>query len=181
MGEHTICVFICLKRFFGQVTVFGEEPQTSQSESPSAVMKIDKFGVLQKESSGSAMASKPGVATRATGGATGSGATAGGSAPTGTAGKVAAKAKAEVERLRMLIVEVGFRLFVRDVTRAAAYPLIHHAPRSSHGSARFFFTALICQTFLACLSRHQRVLHHAGVGSSPHTDFLSNPLLLLGL
>uniref|UniRef100_A0A674P9H6 Calpastatin n=1 Tax=Takifugu rubripes TaxID=31033 RepID=A0A674P9H6_TAKRU len=41
------------------------------------------------------MASKPGVVTRATGGATGSGATAGGSALTGTAGKVTAKAKAE--------------------------------------------------------------------------------------
>ncbi|TNM88562.1 hypothetical protein fugu_004816 [Takifugu bimaculatus] len=49
----------------------------------------------EKESSGSAMASKPGVVTRATGGATGSGATAGGSALTGTAGKVTAKAKAE--------------------------------------------------------------------------------------
>lgn len=135
--------------------VLGEEPQTRQSESPSAVMKIDKFGVLQKESSGSAMASKPGVVTRATGRATGSGAAAGGSAPTGTAGKVTAKAKAEVEGLRMLIVEMGFRLLVRDVTRTAASPHIHHAPRSSHGSARFFFAALIYQTFLACLSRHQ--------------------------
>lgn len=107
--------------------VFGEEPQTRQSGPPSAVMKVDNFGLLQKESSGSAMASKTGVVTRATGGATGSGATAGGSALTGTAGKVTAKAKAEVERLRMLIVEVGFRLFVRDVTRPAACPHIHHA------------------------------------------------------
>lgn len=137
------------------MVVFGEEPQTRRSGSPSAVMKVDNFGLLQKESSGSAMASKPGVATRATGGATGSGATVGGSAPTGTAGKVTAKARAEVERLRMLIVEVGFRLFVRDVTRSAACPHIHHAPRSSRGGARFFFTALICPIFLACLSRHQ--------------------------
>lgn len=112
-------------------------------------MKVDHFGVLQKESSGSTMASKPGMVTRATGGATGSGATPGGSALTGTAGKVTAKSKAEVERLRMLIVEVGFRLFVRDVTRTSAYPHIHHALRSSHGSARFFLTAPICQTFLA--------------------------------
>lgn len=147
-----------LKRFFDQVMVFGEEPSeepTRQSGSPSAVMKVDNFGLLQKESSGSAMASKPGVATRATGGVTGSGTTAGGSAPTGTAGKVTAKAKAEVERLRMLIVKVGFRLFVRDVTRTAACPHIHHAPRSSHGSACFFFAALICPIFLTCLSRHQ--------------------------
>lgn len=77
-------------------------------------MKVNNFGVLQKES---AMASKPGVVTRATGGATGSGTTAGGSAPTGTAGKVTAKAKTEVERFWMLKVEVGFGLFVRDVAR----------------------------------------------------------------
>ncbi|CAF89862.1 unnamed protein product, partial [Tetraodon nigroviridis] len=41
------------------------------------------------------MASKPGVVTRATGGATESGTTAGGGAPTGTAGKAVAKAKTE--------------------------------------------------------------------------------------
>lgn len=71
-------------------------------------MKGDNFGVLQKESAGSTVASKPGVVTRATSGATGSGATAGGSPLTGTAGKVTAKAKTEVERLK---VEVGLRLF----------------------------------------------------------------------
>lgn len=71
----------------------------------SAVMKVSNFGVLQKES---AMASKPGAGTKATVGATGRGTTAGESAPTGTGGTVTAKAKTEVERLRMLKVEVGF-------------------------------------------------------------------------
>lgn len=52
---------------------------------------------LQKASSGTAMATKPG----ATGGATGSGVTAGGSASIGTAGKVAPKAKTEVDGLWM--------------------------------------------------------------------------------
>lgn len=47
------------------------------------------------------MATKPGVATTATGGATASGVTAGGSASVGTAGKVAPKAKSEVDRLWM--------------------------------------------------------------------------------
>lgn len=45
------------------------------------------------------MASKPGVVTAATGGATGSGVTAGGSASVGTAGKEAPKAKPEVDGL----------------------------------------------------------------------------------
>lgn len=50
---------------------------------------------LQKASSGSTMATKPGVITTATGGATRSGVTAGGSASVGTAGK----AKPEVDGL----------------------------------------------------------------------------------
>lgn len=45
------------------------------------------------------MATKPGVVTTATGGATGSGARAGGSASIGTAGKVTPKAKTEVDGL----------------------------------------------------------------------------------
>lgn len=83
---------------------------------PSAVIKANAFGVLQKES---AMASKPGVVTRATGGATAGGTTAGGSALSGTAAKVTAKAKTEVERLWMLKVEVGFGLLlsVRELAR----------------------------------------------------------------
>ncbi|XP_026204998.1 calpastatin isoform X2 [Anabas testudineus] len=52
-------------------------------------------GALQKASSGSAMATKPGVVAAATGGATGSGVKAGGSAAAGTAGKEAPKAKPE--------------------------------------------------------------------------------------
>lgn len=76
------------------------------------------------------MASKPGVVTRATGGATGSGTAAGGSAPSGNAGKATAKAQPEVERLRMLKVEVGFGLFVRDVTRC----LLAHPSCSALGT-----------------------------------------------
>lgn len=45
------------------------------------------------------MATKPGVVTTATGGATGSGVTAGGRASVGTAGKEAPKAKPEVDGL----------------------------------------------------------------------------------
>lgn len=56
-------------------------------------------GALQKASSGSAMATKPGVVAAATGGATGSGVKAGGSAAAGTAGKEAPKAKPEVDGL----------------------------------------------------------------------------------
>ncbi len=54
-------------------------------------------GALQKASSGSAMATKSGVVTAATGGASGSSVKAGGSASVGTAGKV----KLEVDRLWM--------------------------------------------------------------------------------
>lgn len=79
----------------------------------SAVMKVDNFGVLQKESSGSATA-----------GATGSGPTLGGSASTGTAGKGRAKAQAEVVRL---VAEVGFRLFVCDLSQ-----LLTHTVRARH-------------------------------------------------
>lgn len=52
-------------------------------------------GTLQKESSGSAMATRSGGVTSATGGATKSSVTAGGGASVGTA----AKAKPEVDRL----------------------------------------------------------------------------------
>ncbi|CAJ1051491.1 calpastatin isoform X7 [Xyrichtys novacula] len=52
-------------------------------------------GALQKASSGSAMATKPGAVTTATGGVGGSGITAGGSASIGTAGIMSSKTKAE--------------------------------------------------------------------------------------
>lgn len=63
---------------------------------------MDDFGALQKESPGSAMASKSVVVAAATGGATGSGTTAGGSAPTATPGKMTPKAKTEVDRPQIL-------------------------------------------------------------------------------
>ncbi|TWW61731.1 hypothetical protein D4764_04G0003780, partial [Takifugu flavidus] len=74
-----------------------QTPSQPSRTAPKPAAQVSRATPAQseKESSGSAMASKPGVVTRATGGATGSGATAGGSALTGTAGKVTAKAKAE--------------------------------------------------------------------------------------
>ncbi|XP_056886041.1 calpastatin isoform X8 [Takifugu flavidus] len=75
----------------------GDKKSQPSRTAPKPAAQVSRATPAQseKESSGSAMASKPGVVTRATGGATGSGATAGGSALTGTAGKVTAKAKAE--------------------------------------------------------------------------------------
>lgn len=87
-----ICVTPLLKKGVYMV----RKPKPGSVRFQAAIMKVDNFGVLQKESSGSAMASKPGVVTRAADGATGSGTAAGGSAPTGTTGKVTAKAKTEV-------------------------------------------------------------------------------------
>ncbi|XP_040015161.1 calpastatin isoform X7 [Xiphias gladius] len=60
---------------------------------PAAQVSTVKPAQFEKESSGSAMATKPGVVT--TGGATGSGVTAGASTSVGTAGKEAHKAKPE--------------------------------------------------------------------------------------
>lgn len=54
-------------------------------------------GALQKASSGSAMATKPGAVASGTGRATGSGVAAGGIASVGMAGKEAPKAKPEVD------------------------------------------------------------------------------------
>lgn len=137
----------------------------------SAVMKVNNFGVLQKEST---MASKPGV-TRVTGGATGSGITAGGSAPTGTGGKVTAKAKTEVERLQMLKVEVGFGLFVRDLTRCL---LTHPSCSALVTRRRMFSSSLPSSVKHFYLTRHQWVLPHAGLDSL-HTLTSSVTLLLL--
>ncbi|KAF3689582.1 Calpastatin Calpain inhibitor Sperm BS-17 component [Channa argus] len=63
-----------------------------------AQFEVDDFhtpGALQKASSGSAMATKPGVVTKATDRATGSGVTGGGSASVGTVGKETPKNKPE--------------------------------------------------------------------------------------
>ncbi|XP_022600645.1 calpastatin isoform X15 [Seriola dumerili] len=73
-----------------------EQSQPSQATpKPAAQVSGVKPAQFEKASSGSAMATKPGVVTTATGGATGSGVTAGGSASFGTAGKEAPKSKPE--------------------------------------------------------------------------------------
>uniref|UniRef100_A0A4W6CVE0 Calpastatin n=1 Tax=Lates calcarifer TaxID=8187 RepID=A0A4W6CVE0_LATCA len=73
-----------------------KESQPSQATpKPAAQVSTVKPAQFEKASSGSAMATKPGVGTTATGGATGSGVTAGGRASVGTAGKEAPKAKPE--------------------------------------------------------------------------------------
>lgn len=116
------------------------------------------------------MASKPGVVTRATGGATESGTTAGGGAPTGTAGKAAAKAKTEVERLRMLKVEVGFGLFVPGLNPPLTGSPITLCARHEAAPV-FFFTSLICVTLL---TRQGVLTLGSNPGFSPQTDFRSN-------
>ncbi|XP_028261247.1 calpastatin isoform X7 [Parambassis ranga] len=68
-----------------------EQSQPSQATpKPAAQVSTVKPAQFEKESSGAAMATKPGVVTTATGGATG-----GGTAPVGTAEKQAPKAKPE--------------------------------------------------------------------------------------
>ncbi|XP_069568434.1 calpastatin isoform X15 [Brachyistius frenatus] len=73
-------------------------PQSQSSQAtpkPAAQVSTMKPAQFEKASSGSAMATKPGVVTTATGGAIGSGVTTGGSATFGAAGKGAPKAKPE--------------------------------------------------------------------------------------
>uniref|UniRef100_A0A671U9R6 Calpastatin n=1 Tax=Sparus aurata TaxID=8175 RepID=A0A671U9R6_SPAAU len=73
-----------------------KESQPSQATpKPAAQVSTVKPAQYEKASSGSAMATKPGVVSTATGGATGSGVKAGGSASIGTAGKESPKAKTE--------------------------------------------------------------------------------------
>ncbi|XP_030275921.1 calpastatin isoform X7 [Sparus aurata] len=73
-----------------------EQSQPSQATpKPAAQVSTVKPAQYEKASSGSAMATKPGVVSTATGGATGSGVKAGGSASIGTAGKESPKAKTE--------------------------------------------------------------------------------------
>ncbi|XP_045932064.1 calpastatin isoform X6 [Micropterus dolomieu] len=62
---------------------------------PAAPVSTVKATQFEKASSGSAMATKPGLVSTATGGATGSGITAGGYASVGTAGKEAPKSQPE--------------------------------------------------------------------------------------
>lgn len=125
------------------------------------------------------MASKPGVVTRATGGAT-----AGGSALSGTAAKVTAKAKTEVERLRVLKSGSGLRassLCARASTLLAsllAHPSHLRSAPVTRRRVVFSFAELICQTF-------SRVPDAAWVGAPSHPHPPTNPassvtLLLLG-
>ncbi|XP_008278762.1 calpastatin [Stegastes partitus] len=65
---------------------YNDKSQPSQATpKPAAQVSTGKPAEFEKASSGSAMATKPGVVTTATGGATGSGVTTGGSAAVGTA------------------------------------------------------------------------------------------------
>ncbi|XP_023283679.1 calpastatin isoform X19 [Seriola lalandi dorsalis] len=74
---------------------FNQSQPSQATPKPAAQVSGVKPAQFEKASSGSAMATKPGVVTTATGGATGSGVTAGGSASFGTAGKEAPKSKPE--------------------------------------------------------------------------------------
>ncbi|XP_018555769.1 calpastatin isoform X37 [Lates calcarifer] len=74
---------------------FNQSQPSQATPKPAAQVSTVKPAQFEKASSGSAMATKPGVGTTATGGATGSGVTAGGRASVGTAGKEAPKAKPE--------------------------------------------------------------------------------------
>ncbi|XP_041836179.1 calpastatin isoform X20 [Melanotaenia boesemani] len=73
-----------------------EQSQPSQAPpKPAAQVSTVNPAQFEKASAGSSMASKPAVVATATGGATGSGVTAGGSATVGTAGTGSSKAKPE--------------------------------------------------------------------------------------
>ncbi|XP_070695121.1 calpastatin isoform X3 [Pempheris klunzingeri] len=76
---------------------YGKSQPSQATPKPAAQVSTVKPAQFEKASSGSAMATKPGVVTTATGGAKGGGVTAGGSASLGTAGKEAPKAKPEVQ------------------------------------------------------------------------------------
>uniref|UniRef100_A0A671UB72 Calpastatin n=1 Tax=Sparus aurata TaxID=8175 RepID=A0A671UB72_SPAAU len=76
---------------------FYQSQPSQATPKPAAQVSTVKPAQYEKASSGSAMATKPGVVSTATGGATGSGVKAGGSASIGTAGKESPKAKTEVQ------------------------------------------------------------------------------------
>ncbi|KAM9361955.1 calpastatin isoform 10-T10 [Symphorus nematophorus] len=71
------------------------QPSQATPKPAGQVSTVKPAQFEQKASSGSTMATKPGVASTATGGGAGGGVAAGGSASVGTAGKVAPKAKTE--------------------------------------------------------------------------------------
>ncbi|CAJ1051483.1 calpastatin isoform X4 [Xyrichtys novacula] len=74
---------------------YGKSQPSEATPKPAAQVTTVKSAQFEKASSGSAMATKPGAVTTATGGVGGSGITAGGSASIGTAGIMSSKTKAE--------------------------------------------------------------------------------------
>ncbi|KAM8757849.1 calpastatin isoform 8-T8 [Acanthopagrus schlegelii] len=74
---------------------YGKSQPSQATPKPAAQVSTVKPAQYEKASSGSTMATKPGVVSTATGGATGSGVKAGGSASIGTAEKGSPKAKTE--------------------------------------------------------------------------------------
>ncbi|XP_060898258.1 calpastatin isoform X23 [Labrus mixtus] len=74
---------------------YGKSQPSEATPKPAAQVSTVKPAQFEKASSGTAMASKPGPVTTATGPVAGSGIKGGGSASIGTAGKEAPKAKAE--------------------------------------------------------------------------------------
>ncbi|XP_036956494.1 calpastatin isoform X15 [Acanthopagrus latus] len=74
---------------------YGKSQPSQATPKPAAQVSTVKPAQYEKASSGSTMATKPGVVSTATGGATGSSVKAGGSASIGTAGKGSPKAKTE--------------------------------------------------------------------------------------
>ncbi|XP_060898262.1 calpastatin isoform X26 [Labrus mixtus] len=76
---------------------YGKSQPSEATPKPAAQVSTVKPAQFEKASSGTAMASKPGPVTTATGPVAGSGIKGGGSASIGTAGKEAPKAKAEVQ------------------------------------------------------------------------------------
>ncbi|XP_029358923.1 calpastatin isoform X6 [Echeneis naucrates] len=88
---------------------------------PAGQVSTTKPAEFEKAASGSAMASKPGVVTTATGGATGSGFTAGGSASVGTAGKAGPKTRPETNTTPATVIGMSSAgATVIDMTSAGA-------------------------------------------------------------
>ncbi|XP_029358939.1 calpastatin isoform X21 [Echeneis naucrates] len=99
-----------------------EQSQPSQATpKPAGQVSTTKPAEFEKAASGSAMASKPGVVTTATGGATGSGFTAGGSASVGTAGKAGPKTRPETNTTPATVIGMSSAgATVIDMTSAGA-------------------------------------------------------------
>ncbi|XP_074479759.1 calpastatin isoform X7 [Sebastes fasciatus] len=79
---------------------YGKSQPSQATPKPAAQVSTVKPAQFEKASSGSTMATKPGVITTATGGATRSGVTAGGSASVGTAGKAKPETTAAVSQVK---------------------------------------------------------------------------------